>query len=248
MQGINLEKAQQNFVDLKKTVNEVVLTKGLSDVRARVGLVIDISLSMSNLFSNGTVQAIVERLLALGVKFDDNKAIDIFLFGVKGYEIGELHESKFYDYVNKEITRMYALEGGTNYAGVMKRIVKKYSEERESGLKKFFKPFTGGKNRVVDPAYIMFLTDGDNQDKSEAEKIIRESSKYPIFWQFVGIGSSRFPFLEKLDDLSGRVVDNCDFFHLNDFKSISDTELYNKLLTEFPNWIQQAKSKGILNV
>lgn len=245
--GINLtkEQAQQQFINLKKTVDEVVLKKGLGDQKARVGLVIDISVSMRHLFSNGTVQAVVERLLALGVKFDDNKAIDIYTFGVKSHDLGELHENDFYQYISRNI-RERDLEGGTNYAGVMKRVVDKYKSQREGGLKGFFKGLTGSKSGLLEPAYIMFLTDGDNGDKSEAEKIIREASQYPIFWQFVGIGSSRFPFLEQLDDMSGRVIDNADFFQLNDFKNIDDRELYSRLLNEFPNWIREAKAKGIV--
>ncbi|MDC0759349.1 hypothetical protein POF51_01445 [Brevibacillus sp. AG] len=64
---------------------------------------------------------------ALGVKFDDNRSIDIFLFGKNDYEGGELSERDFFNYVNNHIVRKYQLEGFTNYAGVMKRIVKKYS-------------------------------------------------------------------------------------------------------------------------
>ena len=57
-------------------------------------------------------------------------------------------------------------------------------------------------------------------------------------------GIERFDFLQKLDDLSGRVIDNADFFHLNDLASISDEQLYDRLLTEFLGWLKQEKEKG----
>jgi len=72
-----------------------------------------------------------------------------------------------------------------------------------------------------------------------------EASKYPIFWQFVGIGKSSFDFLEKLDNLKGRVVDNANFFAVNDINAITDQELYQRMLTEFPLWLKAAKEKGI---
>jgi hypothetical protein len=117
--------------------------------------------------------------------------------------------------------------GGTSYAGVINRIVKKYAK-------------TSG-----DPAYILFVTDGDNSDKKPAENAVIEASKYPIFWQFVGIGKGEFQFLEKLDTLKGRIVDNANFFAVNDINEITDQELYQRMLAEFPLWLKAAKEKGI---
>ena len=71
-------------------------------------------------------------------------------------------------------------------------------------------------------------------------------AKYPIFWQFVGIGGSSYGILECLDTMSGRTVDNCNFFSLDDIKKISDAELYDRLLNEFPDWLRAAKAKGII--
>ena len=39
---------------------------------------------------------------------------------------------------------------------------------------------------------------------------------------------------------------NANFFHVNDVASISDDELYNHLLDEFPSWLKEARSKDIL--
>ena len=75
---------------------------------------------------------------------------------------------------------------------------------------------------------------------------MKEASKYPVFWQFVGIGNDRFEYLEKLDDMGGRFMDNADFFQIRDIVSISDNELYTKLLTEYPSWLTEAKQKGII--
>ncbi|ATF13482.1 hypothetical protein A616_16305 [Brevibacillus brevis X23] len=54
--------------------------------------------------------------LALGVKFDDNRSIDIFLFGKNDYEGGELSERDFFNFVNNHIVRKYQLEGMSCHA------------------------------------------------------------------------------------------------------------------------------------
>lgn len=221
------KKAQENFVQLKRKVTLAVKRVGLEGQRARVALALDISVSMRRMFEAGTVQRVCERLLALGVKFDDNGAVDIFLFGNKDYDVGELSEENFYGFVEQEIASQYRLEGKTNYAGVINRIVEKYTTE------------------PGDPAYVLFITDGDNHDKAEAEEAIVKASKFPIFWQFVGIGGSTFEFLDKLDTMSGRFIDNANFFALNDIERVSDEDLYQRMLVEFPSWLKEAKQKGI---
>ena len=68
----------------------------------------------------------------------------------------------------------------------------------------------------------------------------------PIFWQFVGIGGRNYGVLEKLDDMTGRIVDNCNFFDLDSITSISDERLYELLLEEFPDWLNQAKARRVI--
>ena len=75
---------------------------------------------------------------------------------------------------------------------------------------------------------------------------MKDISKEPIFWQFVGLGNDSFDFLEKLDDMSGRYVDNADFFKIRNINKVSDKELYNQLLNEYPEWLKLVKSKGML--
>ena len=53
-------------------------------------------------------------------------------------------------------------------------------------------------------------------------------------------------FRSQLDTLTGRVVDNANFFPIADITTITDEELYGKLLNEFPLWLKEAKAIGIL--
>lgn len=228
MQLKSKEEAQARLVQLKQKAGFAVGMAGLQKQRARVALSLDASGSMIPLYENGTVQQLCARLLGLAMQFDDNGAADIFMFDTGDNEVGEIFEKNFFEFTTDNLPKVfYKMRGGTSYAGVMKRIIKKYTK-------------TAG-----DPAYVMFITDGDNSDKKQAEAAMIEASKYPIFWQFIGIGKSSFDFLEKLDNLKGRVIDNANFFAVNDIGEIADEELYRRMLGEFPLWLKAAKEKGL---
>ncbi len=228
MQLKSKEEALTRIVELKQKAGFAVGMAGLQKQKARVALSLDASGSMIPLYEDGTVQQVCARLLAMAMQFDDNGAADAFLFDTSDKEVGEIFEKNFFEFTTNDLLKaFYKMRGGTSYADVIKRIVKKYTK-------------TAG-----DPAYVLFVTDGDNSDKKQAEAAIIEASKYPIFWQFVGIGKSSFDFLEKLDNLKGRVVDNANFFSVNDINAITDQELYQRMLTEFPLWLKAAKEKGI---
>jgi len=196
------------------------------------------------------VQRVCERLLALGTRFNDKGSVDIFLFGEKHYEVGVLKEANFYGFVDREIIPRYPLEYETNYAGVMERIVNKYfpgAMKKGGGFLGLGSGVTVRRQERYTglPGLVLFITDGDNFDQRQTQNVITEASKLPIFWQFVGIGSYSFPFLEKLDNMGGRFIDNANFFQVNDIDRISDEELYKRLLEEFPGWLKLAKQKEL---
>lgn len=237
---MSIDLAKKQFIELKKKAEVSVEQAGLGSQKAKVALALDISGSMGGLFSSGIVQQVVEKLLALGIKFDDDQAIDIFLFGLNDHYVGELKENDFYQYVQNKVTSKYRLENGTNYAGVMQRIVNHYTSGGLAGL------FSKKSKALDEPVFVIFITDGDNGDKSKAENVIRDASNKGIFWQFVGVGYSSFEFLDKLDKMPNRAIDNANFFKLNDINSISDEELFGRLLTEFPSWIKEARDKNLI--
>lgn len=207
----------------KEEVHKICLTKKpLNALVARVGLVLDYSGSMSSLYYDGTVQSVIEKILPLAMEFDDNDTMEIWIFENGYHRLPDINLSNYKDYVKIQITNKYEM-GGTKYAPVMKDVVKEYS-----------------RNKL--PAYVLFITDGDNFDKSDTDSIIIKASKSPIFWQFVGLGGADFDYLQRLDDMSGRYVDNADFFKVGRASDIT----YNDLLNEFPNWLEFDKVKDML--
>lgn len=215
-------------------INRVNTVKQLntSNNKAQVIVALDLSYSMSMILKNGTLEDTFNRLLPLAMQFDDDGQIDVFVFNDKAHNNPipfNFQNNK--TYLKQQILFKHYL-GEAFYTPVIQQISQKYSDAGKS------KP----------PAYVIFITDGDCQDQQQAESVLRQSESLGIFWQFVGIGEklSRFGFLNNIDNMSGRSIDNISFMHIPEIDKVSDIELYKGLLKEFPEWIQQSKQKGIL--
>lgn len=218
-------------IDLRKKIVQYTLEKKkLTNVVARVGIVLDITGSMQGLYKNGTVQEVVERILAVACKFDDNAALDVWVYDTEFSRLPSVTEQDFVQYVDKHILNNGSIHkfGRNNEPPVMRDVIRKYTEEEDSST----------------PVFLIFINDGGVL--KTIKKIIVESSVQPIFWQFVGIGQSDFEVLKQLDTMEGRLVDNANFIHLDNIAEVSDENLYDKLLNEFPMWISAAKQKRII--
>lgn len=90
---------------------------------------------------------------------------------------------------------------------------------------------------------MIFLAGGSNADWRERAAAIRERSAQPMFVPFVGIGQEEFPFLRELVGLPGRPIDLAGFRPVNDLDTIEDLELYDRLLNEFPKWLEAARAR-----
>lgn len=224
---LNLRK--QQIVDLKKQ-------KGIT-TKAQVVVAMDYSGSMSRLYSNGTVQSLVEKLFPLALEFDDNGTLDFYLFHDGVIPMEGVTVNNYANYIN---TKIKGHMGGTNYAPVLKQI---FDDKFTSGG--FLGFGSKMKEKVKDPVYVIFITDGDNGDHAETTRFIKEISDKGMFIQFVWLGNSSFNYLEKLDDMGGRVLDNVDFFKW-DIDSLSTEVLYSHLLTEFPNWVNEATARNFI--
>lgn len=192
----------------------------LSKHKARIFVIIDRSGSMYENYSNGSVQTVLTRLLPLSLRFDDDGELDVYVFNKRCHRIVSMTLKNYETYVNTVILGQgYQAIGGTSYSPVINETIRTY-------------------NSTKYPAFGIFITDGENNDAEETDKAIRESSNLPIFYQFIGIGNSSFKYLEKLDDLDGRRVDNTAFMRVSNFSQLSDDELYSELLEQYTKWLQ----------
>lgn len=226
----------------KRIVLDLKKKKGLEGQVASVILVLDKSGSMSNLYKNGFVQRLVERVLPVGLGFDDDGEVELYIFHSKAFRHKTNISRTSIAGIVPEVLSQYDWQG-TEYANPIKLILDQWIGPASSGFLSFKEP-TRPNKKLLNPIYVIFVTDGENSDKQFTEAALREASNYPIFFQFVGIGTEQFNFLRKLDDLSGRAIDNANFFQANDLDRMSDEDLYDKLMTEFPDFVNNARMKG----
>lgn len=254
---ISLEKKLNDkpaLLSLAKKAHISLEKVKLTQHRAKVAICLDISGSMHSLYSSGKIQRLAEKVLALGCQFDDDGKIDVFLFGERAYHAEEMGFSNFPNFTQR-LLENYPLEGGTCYGKVMKMI------------RNFYFPVTISVNKPLVtqanfPVYVIFVTDGNTSDAEETKRQVKGSSYEPLFWQFMAIGrtkksakgkgffanlvTSDFVFLEKLDVLPDRYIDNANFFSVEDPEEINDTQLYDLLMAEYPQWLKLAHQKQML--
>lgn len=222
-----LSKAPE-LVSLAKPIKVQLEKKNLGNVTARVGLVMDITGSMYMAYKNGIVQEIVNKILPLAVQFDDDGQLD-FWYYAKSFEhrpavdLGNYQTAVPDDW--KDL--MNDLGGSNNEPEVINDVIEFYRGTHQ-------------------PVYIIFITDGGMAHKDKVKKLMKLASEMPIFWQFVGVDGSNYGLLENLDELEGRYVDNAGFFALDDFRAVSNDELYDRLLNEFPVWLNEAGRLGLI--
>lgn len=227
-----LEQGAPKLVSLAKPLTVELRKRSLDDVRARAALVLDISGSMSQRYANGTVQEIVNKTLPLAVQFDDDGELECWFYGTTCRRMPAVNMSNYERAVPEGWRKLMREIGGqTNAAKVMQEVMSEYSASKI-------------------PAYVLFITDGGFDSESKVKALVLESSSMPIFWQFVGIGGRLggrgYGILEKLDSMKGRLIDNANFFVLDDFMAVSSSELYGRLLDEFPKWLIEARQKGLI--
>ena len=233
---LKLEKEAPALVSLVKSVGVNLEKRGSPVPAAKVCLCLDISGSMTRLFSSGKIDKLVERALALGLTFDDDGEIDVFLFGKDTHEYGTVNGTNYQGFSARAL-KEHPLEGGTRYGKAMGAIRQFYAPDFKDGL----------------PVFVFFVTDGSTDYKLVTLKHLKESADEPIFWKYMGLiqegffSSNRTSFLQDLDDLPGRTVDNADFFNVADPSSPAPDEFYDEVIDEFPEWMAAARDAGILS-
>ena len=238
MPAISLKKVEETapaLVSLYKSAGASLARHGLEGRRAAVYLVIDYSGSMQHHFTDGSVQELADRVLGLSAHFDDDGRVPVVFFSTDVDAVTDIALAGHRGGVERIVAGLGHM-GRTSYHLAMDAVIDHYLD---SGAR--------------DPALVVFQTDGGPADRPAAERYLCKAAKLPLFWQFIGFGdphSKQFDFLRKLDELAvpeRRVVDNAGFFHAGpDPRRMSDGELYDRLLGEFPAWLTAAREAGIL--
>jgi len=222
-----LEREAPQLVSLAKPLTDSLKKHNLVGVVAQVALLIDISGSMRRMFQNGIVQGVINKIVPLAMEFDDNGEFELWFFGSRTQRMPAVTVKNYAQTTVDWRDIMNNCGGGTDLAPAIRDVVEEY-------------------RRDTLPAYVLCITDGATSNAIQVKKMISDASIHSIFWQFVGIGRGNYGILEELDTMTGRTVDNANFFALDDIEHISNAKLYSRMLTEFPDWLSKAKRLGIL--
>lgn len=250
--AISFDKVRQDapaLLDLTKKARVQLSKNELDGVKAKVCFVLDHSGSMSSTYRSGAMQRFAEKILAVATGLDDDGDIDLFLFDSSAKHVGEISLSDYDGAVDR--LRGNRHMGTTDYAGAFNAVRDHYGFKPSGGGGGGFLGF--GKKKAAEimssdvPVFAVFLTDGAPNSKAQAVEALTEVSRAPIFWKFLSIGRDDMAFLQKLDDLTDRYIDNADYQHLGqDADAIDDKRLFELLLVEFREWLVEAKQKGLL--
>lgn len=219
-------------IDLRKKTIKIQLEKyKINQKQSRVVFVLDHSRSMAPLYNDGTVQETLERIFPLALTFDDNGEMEFYLFDTLFKELDPITVDNLDGYTPNILMVKKGKYGATCYAPVISEITERYAKREQSRI----------------PTFVIFITDGNNSDKKDTKEALTIASHYNIFWKFVGIGSEKFEFLERLDTLSGRFIDNANFVSVNQLPTIDDDALYSLLLEEFGDWLKLCKDYNLID-
>lgn len=239
-------------LSLRKEQVAVSLEKhGAAGVTARVVLVLDASGSMSFLYSKGVVADVVERMAAVAAQLDDDGEMQAWTFASHAARLPDLHLGDLPEWLRLHVRvgelslfrRSRKPRKGLQAGQVDMRTVGIQNEEQKAiaQVRQFVRD-----HPATAPTLVLFFSDGGVYRNAEIERELREAVEEPIFWQFVGMGRANYGVLERFSTIPGRRVDNVGFFAVDDISKVSDPELYDRLLSEFPAWLTAASQAGIL--
>lgn len=211
-----------------------------------VGFDLDVSGSFDDEHRDGLTNDLLERLVPWGMVFDPDQQLDVFTFSNgerHAHHVGPVTPGTVTDFVRREIiNKVPGYNGGTDYAPVLRKNLEHFgwlsasAPAKSGGL--FGKMFGGGSSGSAPStatkrkSLIMFITDGDNSDKPETDRILREMQERgdQVYIMFIAVSNQggNFPFLQKVAD----AYDNTGLEIIRDVKAWvrQDDEAINRAL------------------
>lgn len=234
----------------KQAAQKVMLTKNIT--KARVVIAMDCSISMKRKGIYPLImQETVQRIAAASAALDDDGSLDAWRFGNTPNQVPTLEIQNMPSWLDLYVGMDNDLREAHSYKTkhgekiLVPHVPVGYGND-EAALIEDIRAFVKA-NPTKDPTLVIVFSDGGVVNNFGIEDQLKQAQSEPIFWQFVGLGSKAgYGILEKLDRMTGRAIDNVGFFAVDGIENKTDSELYELLLKEFPEWIQEAKKLGIL--
>jgi len=225
---------------------------------------LDVSASFEDEHRAGVTNDLLVRLVPWGLTFDRNRSLELITFSsgaASAHLVGSLTAENCRGFVSREvIARVPGWCGATDYSHPIERALRHggwlagaAGEDRVDRPGLFGRLF-GGRSPAAAPTedectgsrrplLVLFITDGDNQDKDRARAVLRASQQRrdAVYFLFLGISNqgSRFPFLEAI----GAEFDNTGFVAVDDLRAfvrLSHEALNERLIgPELLRWLRQ---------
>lgn len=233
---ISLEKrvsaVAPELVSLAKKAQVSLEKACLVGMKARVLLVLDVTDSMRNQYKTGRVQEVLNRLVPIAVALDTDAELECWTFAERPLRLSPVTLNNYQNFID------FDNSGWTKWD-----VGRRYNDEPRA-IQKVIDSFQASKDTT--PMFVVFVSDGGVSENRKITQLMVDAAKLGIFWQYVGLAGRNYGILEKLDTMPGRVVDNCGFFALDDLHDMTEEQLYDRLMQEFPLWILEAKREGII--
>ncbi|MEV1006277.1 VWA domain-containing protein [Streptomyces sp. NPDC049881] len=239
----------------KQHVTVNLAKRGAAGTRARVVLVLDASGSMAKLYAARVVHDVVERMAAVAAALDDDGEMQAWTFASKPARLPDLRVAGLPEWLELHVR-------GSEIALLRRRKKAKEGADRalRAGQVDMSRIGFGNEEHLVirevrefvtqqprqEPTLVLFFSDGGVYRNDLIERELRATEPLPVFWQFVGLGNAGFGVLERFDTLPDRTIDNVGFFSVGDIARVPDEELYERLLSEFPTWLAEARRTGVV--
>ncbi len=225
--AVDLTKvAEQGHVSLAKTAEKVGVSlrkRGLAGMRGRVIVLLDHSGSMGSDFRSGLVQKLLERTLGFGLQIDTDGEVEVIPFDSIVWQAETVGLGN-YQQAAQSVYRPNQM-GSTNLTAALSAV----------------RDLAG---TTQEPIVCVVITDGNPDDRRSATAAVVDLARYPVWLKFLALRD--VPYLRQLDDMDGRLVDNCDAKTITDPDGITDDEFAELMVDEWNSWLHEATSAGVL--
>lgn len=204
----------------------------VADESIQVVTSLDASGSMFEMYRNGRIQRAVDKFFAFATTLEEGGSMDLWAFAAKSRQFGAVTMDNVRDYTFSEAGGFERWMSMLNY---------QYNNEPEA-MRDIMMLYGGLRKPIV----VFFLTDGRLNSDWQIEEILIKTSRFPVFWQFIGIHGEEYGVLENLHEVDGRYTDNAGFIKLDDIDDITDNDLYERLLLNVDSWLKELAEKEML--